>query len=857
MSTVVADADVVIHADLSKLGREIKTKLKPILKQIKALIEVEANTSGFIKSVELAKKVAEATPVKVDVETNVDADKVTRSLAEKFKSVGRSASLFFAENFSDGILNGISRVGGNAAEAFTGKLKTGLTKVRDVARSTAVSFNENFSDGILVGISRVAGNLIPLFNSRVRRGLSAARSLGRDIVNSIETGIRTGGRALLDAGNFLFTQLGKGLASAGQAALSLALNGFTSLITLGATLGVVLPLAAAGAVALSNALLTMVPLIGVLPGLLLPIAGIVGALVVGFKGFGDALKGDDEALKRLSPSARQVVNVLRDFSPALAEIRKSVQERLFENLSSPIKELGKNVLPGLKSSLESVATSINNGVNGALSVLNSEVGRVRLDSIFRSVSVTSDSIAQTIPAITNALEAVAAAGGRIAEKIVPKISEKVVELSDKVAKFADDGRLEKSFDAAKEKAQQLFDIAKLIIGIGKDIGNAVLEGFNSLTQGTRTDTLEQFKQSLEDLRIKLQDPTFQRGLKVIGGALFLLVVALGAAAAGFIYLTGAVAGLVEKIAELVVWIEGLKTTFLTLVPNIGLSVAGLSTVIPGAFREAFSLTDTEIGSSFLGILGQFTSLPGSIAGSLSSLLTVIPDPFTAGLFSAGETSNSGSFNLVSIFSLIPGSIGAVLSGLPGQLSAIMGNSFGAAQRAAETGARGVINVASNMAASIFASVSGLPNQMAGIGATIVQRLIDGLTSKLKSLRDVASKIAQTIKDYLPNSPAKTGPLKGHGDPLRAGGVITQRLADGLTGGTSTAARAADFLADAVAEIIGQRGPEMITPLASESPSSTVNNSKTLSPTIHVHSNSLDPEIVANKIFRRMAGAVGF
>jgi hypothetical protein len=65
------------------------------------------------------------------------------------------------------------------------------------------------------------------------------------------------------------------------------------------------------------------------------------------------------------------------------------------------------------------------------------------------------------------------------------------------------------------------------------------------------------------------------------------------------------------------------------------------------------------------------------------------------------------------------------------------------------------------------------------GRNLIQGLIDGMLNKLGPLRSVLSSIAQTVRNYWPFSPAKTGPLSGSGDPMIAGQRTVQRFAEGM------------------------------------------------------------------------------
>lgn len=65
------------------------------------------------------------------------------------------------------------------------------------------------------------------------------------------------------------------------------------------------------------------------------------------------------------------------------------------------------------------------------------------------------------------------------------------------------------------------------------------------------------------------------------------------------------------------------------------------------------------------------------------------------------------------------------------------------------------------------------------GRNIIQGLINGIRDMFGSLRNALGFMGGLISGFLPNSPAKEGPLSGRGDPQVAGQTIVQRLATGM------------------------------------------------------------------------------
>jgi hypothetical protein len=81
------------------------------------------------------------------------------------------------------------------------------------------------------------------------------------------------------------------------------------------------------------------------------------------------------------------------------------------------------------------------------------------------------------------------------------------------------------------------------------------------------------------------------------------------------------------------------------------------------------------------------------------------------------------------------------------------------------------------------------------GWRFVQRIKDGMTAN-QAAYQASHDLAQTMRNFQPDSPAKIGPLSGKGDILLAGVTFSQRLADGMMQGEGDVMRASAALANA-------------------------------------------------------------
>lgn len=107
---------------------------------------------------------------------------------------------------------------------------------------------------------------------------------------------------------------------------------------------------------------------------------------------------------------------------------------------------------------------------------------------------------------------------------------------------------------------------------------------------------------------------------------------------------------------------------------------------------------------------------------------------------------------------------------------------------------------------ILSEVAKIPGMLFSSGERIIESLANGITSAAgKALHGAMGFVANTIKSFLPFSPAKQGPLSGAGDPSNSGKSIVGKLASGLTQGTSQAAAAAAKVAATVQAGLSGRG----------------------------------------------------
>ncbi|MEV4672162.1 hypothetical protein AB0K34_10970 [Actinomadura sp. NPDC049382] len=123
----------------------------------------------------------------------------------------------------------------------------------------------------------------------------------------------------------------------------------------------------------------------------------------------------------------------------------------------------------------------------------------------------------------------------------------------------------------------------------------------------------------------------------------------------------------------------------------------------------------------------------------------------------------------------------------------------------KAGATRVVGFMRSLPGRIRSALGNLGGLLVQAGRNVVQGLINGITSRFGALASKAHEMASKIRNVLPFSPAKEGPLSGRGSPERAGRKIGAMVAAGMDRSTGAVAAAAAGMAGAAAVNAGGMG----------------------------------------------------
>lgn len=133
--------------------------------------------------------------------------------------------------------------------------------------------------------------------------------------------------------------------------------------------------------------------------------------------------------------------------------------------------------------------------------------------------------------------------------------------------------------------------------------------------------------------------------------------------------------------------------------------------------------------------------------------------------------------------VLPAIIRTLIEMIPGLLSTAM-TVFMSIVRGIFQTIPAVGRALASMGASIIRSVLSLGSRLFDAGRNIIQSMIDGIGSMIARVRAKIAELASAVRNLLPFSPAKEGPLSGRGAPDIAGAKIASMVGDGIEDGES-------------------------------------------------------------------------
>lgn len=415
-------------------------------------------------------------------------------------------------------------------------------------------------------------------------------------------------------------------------------------IIAGSPLVVLIALLTPVVIGLVAALSQLAGLVALLPaGIGLLVASIVPAIVA-FQNFGDAVSalasGDiqkiDEALKKLSPSARLVAREVAALLPVLKSFQRAIQEAFFSQVRGSFTQL-VSVLPLIQTSFGRIATSLGVAAREFVTFVTSLNAVNALNDLFNTTALIIDRLAPSLFKVLDSISVSVSA----ALPFVLRLANAFGTALDKFSAFLNRAIATGDFDRFIENAfttfKELLDLVKALGGLLGTLFAGTVESGHDFIQ-TLTDVitrLDTFLKSAEGQDV-LRD--LSRIIKLVGGALESMVsslifldqqfrvslAVLEKVGRGFFKLLEIIGDFFGKVPAKVNELGA----FLARIPEL------IGSAISSAIDTAFRFIGVQIGLTLFAIqvlpgkiVDFFTSLPERIGQALASTGPTILDIF--------------------------------------------------------------------------------------------------------------------------------------------------------------------------------------------------------------------------------------
>ncbi|BCK58414.1 phage tail protein [Nocardia wallacei] len=310
-----------------------------------------------------------------------------------------------------------------------------------------------------------------------------------------------------------------------------------------------------------------------------------------------------QAMAKLSPEAQNFVSTARELAPVWEAARKAIQDALFQDSDTVLRQLADTVLPHMRDGMSAVATELNLGAKAFADWLSSAQGVQALDSVFASTADLLAGMREGSQGFLDGLAKMTLAAEPFAENIGRALGSIGTELGNAFSQLADSGLLGQVLDGFTAALQGVGPLLRDLVLSFAELGSRVLPALQPL--------FESIGQALVDIAPALGDlgATFADSLTALMPSLSGFIKAL---AEGLRPVLPVVANLLGAILD-------------ALRPMIG-PLSEVAQVVGNALADALRELQPALGplaTAFADVIKAVAPLIPLIAENLSTVLIAL------------------------------------------------------------------------------------------------------------------------------------------------------------------------------------------------------------------------------------------
>lgn len=202
-----------------------------------------------------------------------------------------------------------------------------------------------------------------------------------------------------------------------------------------------------------------------------------------------------EAMAKLSPNAQDFVTKVRGLGDAWSDLRKSVQDNMFDGIGDSIVDLADNYFPILKTGLGEIATQFNNGLKRIFDEMSSPRVKDQWSNILNNTAEAVGNLMGVFSNMGRAFTTIASVGSDLLPGLTQGLEDSTGRFADWIDKLADSGRLKEWIQDAIDKFGQLWDIGGKIVELIRNIFSGSKEEGDGMLEGI-AETLDRWNEFL-------------------------------------------------------------------------------------------------------------------------------------------------------------------------------------------------------------------------------------------------------------------------------------------------------------------------------------------------------------------------
>lgn len=201
--------------------------------------------------------------------------------------------------------------------------------------------------------------------------------------------------------------------------------------------------------------------IGLIPAVAGGAVAAFGTLKIATLGVSDALEnlGDtekfNEALRALTPNARDAMVSIRGLMPAFDELRNSTQNALFANMGPQIEQLSAQFMPAIQQMTTGIAGAFNSMFSGVTAQLMTPETSAALEGITTNIASAFEKIAPAAASMTDAFTSLTSVGASFLPALADAASGAAASFAQFITEAAKSGQLQQWIETGMDMMRQL------------------------------------------------------------------------------------------------------------------------------------------------------------------------------------------------------------------------------------------------------------------------------------------------------------------------------------------------------------------------------------------------------------------